>query len=49
MFSASKHTAVGMIKSAAHEVGKRNIRVNAVMPGGINTPMIHAVRDSAFY
>lgn len=32
VFSASKHAAVGMVKSAAIEVGERNIRVNVVMP-----------------
>lgn len=32
VFSASKHAAVGMIKSAAIEAGKRGIRINIVMP-----------------
>ncbi|KAF1813792.1 NAD(P)-binding protein [Eremomyces bilateralis CBS 781.70] len=32
VFSASKHAAIGMVKSAAIEAGERNIRVNAVMP-----------------
>jgi NAD(P)-dependent dehydrogenase (short-subunit alcohol dehydrogenase family) len=32
VFTASKHAANGMIKSAAMEAGDRGIRVNAVMP-----------------
>lgn len=32
IFTASKHAANGMVKSAAMEVAHRNIRVNTVMP-----------------
>lgn len=32
VFAASKHAMVGMVKSAAKEVGRRGIRVNAVLP-----------------
>lgn len=39
VFAASKHAMVGMVKSAAKEVGSRGIRVNAVLPGAIDTPM----------
>jgi NAD(P)-dependent dehydrogenase (short-subunit alcohol dehydrogenase family) len=31
-YSASKHGVVGLVRSAAKEVGERNIRVNAVTP-----------------
>lgn len=44
IFTASKHAANGMIKSAAMEVGKRGIRVNTVMPGVIDTPMMRGGR-----
>jgi NAD(P)-dependent dehydrogenase (short-subunit alcohol dehydrogenase family) len=32
VFAASKHAAVGMIKSAALETGERGVRVNCVLP-----------------
>jgi 3alpha(or 20beta)-hydroxysteroid dehydrogenase len=38
-YSASKFAVRGMTKTAALELGKYNIRVNAVCPGGINTQM----------
>lgn len=38
-YSASKAGVVGMTLTAAKELGKRNITVNAVAPGFIETPM----------
>ena len=38
-YCASKAAVLGMVKSAALEFAKRNIRVNAVSPGVVNTPM----------
>ena len=38
-YSASKAGIVGMTLTAAKELGKRNITVNAVAPGFIETPM----------
>jgi NAD(P)-dependent dehydrogenase (short-subunit alcohol dehydrogenase family) len=37
---ASKHGLLGLVRSAAKEVGERNIRVNAVTPGSIETPLM---------
>jgi NAD(P)-dependent dehydrogenase (short-subunit alcohol dehydrogenase family) len=36
-YSAAKHGVVGLVKSAAIELGPYNIRVNSIHPWGINT------------
>ncbi len=43
MYVASKHAVSGMTKSAALENAKTGIRVNAVAPGPIETPMLSSV------
>jgi NAD(P)-dependent dehydrogenase (short-subunit alcohol dehydrogenase family) len=38
-YTASKHGVLGLVRSAASEVAKRGVTVNAVCPGYVDTPM----------
>ncbi len=44
-YSASKAAIIGMTMTAAKELGARNINVNAVAPGFIQTPMTDVLTD----
>ncbi|MBV9334025.1 MAG: SDR family oxidoreductase, partial [Candidatus Eremiobacteraeota bacterium] len=46
-YSASKAGLIGLCKSVAKELGSRNIRVNAVAPGLIETAMTETMPDAA--
>ena len=40
---SSKHGVLGLTKTAALEYGARGIRINAVCPGTVLTPMVEKV------
>jgi len=39
-YTASKHGVIGLTRSLALEFSKEGVRVNAVCPGGVKTPML---------
>jgi len=44
-YVASKHAVIGLTKTAAGEVARQGIRVNAVCPGPVDTRMIHSLEQ----
>ena len=46
-YIAAKHGVIGLTRAAAAEYGARGIRVNAVLPGIIRTPMIARLSEDA--
>lgn len=45
-YHAAKHGVLGLTKSSALEYASRGIRVNAICPGTINTPMVSKMFES---
>ena len=42
LYTASKHGVSGLTRSAAVEYGETGIRINAICPGFISTPLLHS-------
>jgi 3alpha(or 20beta)-hydroxysteroid dehydrogenase len=47
-YNASKHAVVGLTRTAAAEVGPKGIRVNAVLPGMVDTRMLRSIAGKIF-
>jgi NAD(P)-dependent dehydrogenase (short-subunit alcohol dehydrogenase family) len=47
-YNATKHGVIGLTRTAAADVGARGVRVNAVMPGVIDTPLLEAMIKTLF-
>lgn len=46
-YTASKHAVLGLVRTAAMEYLGTNVRVNAVLPGPIHTPMMDSINEMA--
>jgi NAD(P)-dependent dehydrogenase (short-subunit alcohol dehydrogenase family) len=44
-YVASKHAVIGLTKTAAGEVARQGVRINAVCPGPVDTRMIHSLEQ----
>jgi NAD(P)-dependent dehydrogenase (short-subunit alcohol dehydrogenase family) len=48
-YNATKHAVLGLTRTAAADVGGRGVRVNAVLPGVIDTPLLEAMLGTLFH
>jgi SDR family mycofactocin-dependent oxidoreductase len=46
-YVASKHAVIGLMRSYALDLGRLGIRVNAITPCGVDTPMINFDRENS--
>ncbi len=44
-YAASKHAILGLTKTAAVENARSGVRINAILPGSTDTPMLRATMD----
>lgn len=48
-YIAAKHGVLGLMRAAALELASHNVRVNAVAPGPVDTPIIHNPKAYKFF
>jgi NAD(P)-dependent dehydrogenase (short-subunit alcohol dehydrogenase family) len=48
-YCSSKHGVIGLTRALAHELGEAGIRINAVCPGVVETPMTASYFEDAAY
>lgn len=46
VYAATKHGVVGFVRSVAPQLGRAGVRVNAICPSGIDTPMVAGARKT---
>lgn len=46
-YTASKHAVIGMTKTAALEVAREGVRINAICPGAVHTRMMRSIEKGA--
>lgn len=46
-YAASKSGLIGLTQALAAEFGPQGVRVNAILPGAVATPMFYSVNESA--
>ncbi len=40
IYAATKHAVVGLVRSVAPQLGRVGVRVHAICPGGVDTPLV---------
>lgn len=45
-YTAAKHGVIGLVKASAPAFAARGVRINAICPGGVQTPMIGGGNDA---
>jgi len=40
VYAATKHAVIGLVTSVAPQLGRAGVRVHAICPGGVDTPMV---------
>ena len=45
LYTASKHAVLGLVRAAGTDYARHGIRVNAIAPGAIDTPMLRAALE----